>query len=475
MLSSSSRLSKDMTPEFEIGQSSSNRYKSIFHFFGLRENPFHICPDPRYLSFSRQTQEAFDALTYGIQTNQGLMLLTGEVGTGKTTITNYLLDWLRQRQIPTSFIFNPRLNVDDLFEFLLADFGVSCKSNQQASKPAVLTEWLLARYVIGKTPILIVDEAHGLPLRVLEEIRLLLNLETPRGKLLQIVLVGQPELEEKLRRPELRQLRQRVMVHCKIRPLNSVETRVYIHRRMKLAGAQGESVFLPDAINAVHFFSNGIPRVINILCEHALINAYAGQVRQVSPQIVKEVGEEFQIDRIGPTDTRLDFAENTSTRSTTTRSISTILRVHSLEATELATTEYRNAQIKRAPLTVVDKNPAAPATVVPNSVEIANPDIEHRVAPSWRWMLLFSPILNQWRLWRDKSIAVPGLLVLRHAASSVIGWLQQPVRPVHARRRIIQGHGSTLLHCQIVFAKVQGEIRKAIARLWRDAIARLES
>ena len=208
------RLSKNLRAEFGDGQPYSDRYKQIFHFFGLRENPFNINPDPRYLSFNPQIQDALDAITCGIRTGQGVMLLTGEVGAGKTTLTNYLLNWLRQQHIPTSFIFNSRLNVGDLLDFVLFDFEIVCESKEKSIKHSLFTAWLRTHYRTGKTPVLVVDEAQGLPPFVLEEL-LLLNLETAREKLLQIVLVGQPDLEAKLDRPGLRQLHRALGVqHC---------------------------------------------------------------------------------------------------------------------------------------------------------------------------------------------------------------------------------------------------------------------
>src|ERR1700683_1576720 len=180
------------------------------HFFGLRENPFNANPDPRYLFLTPQTQEALDELTYGIHTRKGLILLTGEVGTGKTTLINSLLDWLRLQQTPSAFIFNSHLGISHLFDFILADFGVHFDSRTNSNALMLLNQWLFERYRAGETPVVIVDEAQGLPTPVLEEIRMLLNLETSREKLLQIVLVGQPELEERLRRPELRQIKQRI-------------------------------------------------------------------------------------------------------------------------------------------------------------------------------------------------------------------------------------------------------------------------
>jgi general secretion pathway protein A len=267
-------------------------------FFGLRENPFNVNPDPRYLFLTPQTQEALDDLTYGIQARQGLILLTGEVGTGKTTLIYRLLDWLHQQQTPTAFIFNSHLEISHLFDFMLADFGVPFESGLKRGALMRLNLWLLDRYRAGETPVVIVDEAQGLPSQVLEEIRMLLNLETPREKLLQIVLAGQPELEERLKRPELRQIKQRIALRCKTAALTLEETHNYIRARLQIAGAGERLVFSPQAMDAVHCYSRGIPRVTNLLCEHALINAYADHVQPVPAHIIAEVAREFQFDDI---------------------------------------------------------------------------------------------------------------------------------------------------------------------------------
>jgi general secretion pathway protein A len=198
------------------------------HFFGLREHPFSINPDPRYLFLTPQTQRALDQLTYGILSRQGLILLTGEVGTGKTTVINRVRDWLHERQIPTAFIFNSHLDTGQLFDCILAGFGVPPTPQLSGDAYQRLNQWLCVRYRAGELPVLIVDEAQGLTMHVLEEIRMLLNSETPHGKLLQIVLAGQPELEAKLNRPELRQLKQRITFRCKTESLTVQETRGYI-------------------------------------------------------------------------------------------------------------------------------------------------------------------------------------------------------------------------------------------------------
>jgi general secretion pathway protein A len=266
------------------------------NFFGLRENPFNVNPDPRFLYLTSQTQRALDELTYGIQNRKGLILLTGEVGTGKTTLINCLLDWLRHRKIPTAFIFNSRLSVNHLFEFIFADFDISIDIQLKSNMLMRLNTWLIECFRSGESPVLIVDEAQGLSCELLEEIRLLLNLETASEKLMQIVLAGQPELEDKLKRPELRQLRQRITLRCSTRPLTLEESRGYIAERLRISGAMGDPIFASDAVEAVHFYSQGIPRVINLLCEHALINAYAEHFRPVPARMVEEAAHEFFLD-----------------------------------------------------------------------------------------------------------------------------------------------------------------------------------
>jgi general secretion pathway protein A len=270
------------------------------NFFGLRENPFNINPDPRFLYLSPRTQKALDELTHGIQNRKGLILLTGEVGTGKTTLINYLLDWLRQRKMPTAFIFNSRLSANHLLDFILNDFGIPTDFKLKSNMLLQLHQWLIERFRTGYTPVLIVDEAQGLSLELLEEIRLLLNLETASEKLLQIVLVGQPELEEKLRRPRMRQLRQRIFLRCRTSSLTLAEAHGYIADRLRIAGAEHGSIFTSESVKAAHFYSRGIPRVMNLLCEHALINAYAEHLNPVPPRMVEEAARDFLMDEFRP-------------------------------------------------------------------------------------------------------------------------------------------------------------------------------
>jgi type II secretory pathway predicted ATPase ExeA len=273
-------------------------YKS---FFGLKENPFNVNPDPRYLFLTKEIEESVSALMYGIQTRKGFVTLTGEVGTGKTTIINCLLDWLRQRRTRTAFLFNSRMNSNQLFDFILAEFEISCEARTKSQQLLKLNQWLLERYRAGETSVLIIDEAQNLTYPVLEEIRLLTNLETSTEKLLQIVLSGQPELEGKLQLPELRQLRQRIMLRCKTAPLTKEQTHDYILQRLKIAGAGRDPIFSPKAIETVHFYSLGIPRVVNLLCEHSLVNAYVEKQKPVPPKIVEDVAHEFELDVVEPT------------------------------------------------------------------------------------------------------------------------------------------------------------------------------
>jgi general secretion pathway protein A len=265
-------------------------------FFGLRENPFNVNPDPRYLFQTKRIEEALASLKYGVQMRKGFILLSGEVGTGKTTLLNQQLEWLHQQSMKTAFIFNSRMNSNHLFDFLLAEFEIPCETRIKSQQLMKLNQWLLERYRAGETAVLIIDEAQNLTFPVLEEIRLLTNLETATEKLLQIVLSGQPELEEKLKMPELRQLRQRITLRCKTAPLTREETSLYVAERLRIAGANGTPIFTPMALGAVHTFAQGIPRLVNLLCEHALINAYVDQQRPIAPTIVEDVAREFELD-----------------------------------------------------------------------------------------------------------------------------------------------------------------------------------
>jgi len=266
------------------------------NFFGLRVAPFNVNPDPRFLYMTQGVREALASLSYGIYNRKGIVLLTGEVGTGKTTVINKLLEWLRLVNFSTAFIFNPRLNVTDFFDLMMADFGIVCESRDKGQRLMRLNEWLLERHRTGHSAVLIVDEAQGLSIEVLEELRLLTNMETFTQKLLQVVLCGQPELDAKLKQPQLRQLRQRIMVRCNMRALSAQEIHSYIKDRLRRAGANGSPIFTSEAIDAIARYSGGIPRVVNLLCDHSLIGAFADQQRPVLPSTVNAVAKEFELD-----------------------------------------------------------------------------------------------------------------------------------------------------------------------------------
>ena len=270
------------------------------NFYGLKENPFNVNPDPRFLYLTKQIEEALTGLMYGIQTRKGFITLTGEVGTGKTTLVNRLLDWLHHRNARTAFLFNSRMNSNQLFDFILAEFDIPCDSKSKSQQLMKLNHWLLDRYRAGETVVLIIDEAQNLTYPVLEEIRLLTNLETSTEKLLQIVLSGQPELEEKLKLPQLRQLRQRIMLRCRTMPLNEEQTQEYITERLRIAGASADPIFSPKAVQTIHLYSLGIPRVINLLCEHSLVNGFVDHERVIQPKTVEDVAREFQLDEVEP-------------------------------------------------------------------------------------------------------------------------------------------------------------------------------
>jgi len=264
-------------------------------FFGLKESPFNVNPDPRFLYLTSHIQEALACLIYGIQTRKGFVLLTGEVGTGKTTVLNKVLEWCSQESIATAFLFNPRLTEAEFFDFMMADFGITPDSTMKSRTLMKLNQWLLEQYKNGRRVVLIVDEAQNLSTEMLEEIRLLTNLETSTAKLLQIVLAGQPELEDKVNDPQLRQLRQRITLWAKTGPLTLLETHGYVKERLRFAGSTGEEIFSPEAIEAVHRYAKGIPRMINLLCEHALISAFVEHRKTVSPKTMEEVARDFDL------------------------------------------------------------------------------------------------------------------------------------------------------------------------------------
>jgi type II secretory pathway predicted ATPase ExeA len=263
-------------------------------FFGLRALPFGATPDPRFLFLRPQIRETLACLQHGITARKGFVVMTGEVGTGKTTLLKTVLGAFAKGRIATAFVFNPRMDVLDFLEFVLTDFGIPPKARTKSGMLLQLNSWLIERFRAHQLCAIVVDEAQDLSWELLEEIRLLTNLETSSEKLLQIVLSGQPELEERLHHPSVRQLRQRVGLWCKTQPLTAEETQAYIRERLRIAGAS-QPVLLPEAADLVYSYSKGIPRIINLICEHALISAYVEQIKPIPARIVESVGAELDL------------------------------------------------------------------------------------------------------------------------------------------------------------------------------------
>ena len=238
-------------------------------FYGLKEKPFNATPDPKFLYLTPGHREALAQLVYGVEEQKGFLVLTGEVGTGKTTLIQTLLQKL-DSNTAVAFVFNSSLTFDEVFEYALQDYGVKVEGSR-VQRLIALNNYLIERRRAGQNTVLILDEAQNLEPETLEQVRLLSNFESPTEKLLQILLVGQPELKEKLQSPRLRQLKQRIGLRCAIPPMISTETRDYIRTRLRIAGARDLNLFDDAAIRSIAEYAGGIPRVVNIVCDHALL------------------------------------------------------------------------------------------------------------------------------------------------------------------------------------------------------------
>lgn len=265
-------------------------------FFGFSESPFSLSPDPAFLYRSAQHEEALANLIYGVRSRKGFIVLTGEVGTGKTTMLECLRDYLDSERIEFAFLFNSRLTPDQFFEMIAYDFDLQCDRKSKTDVLFALNALLIEQAERGRTAVLIIDEAHNLEWDVLEEVRLLGNLENRQGKLLQIILAGQPELDRKLDAPNLRQLKQRIVLRCSLNALTREETHQYIGARLLKAGITGQTIFPPEIIDEIQNRSRGIPRLINSICDNLLVTAYAMEVRVVNQVMLDEVCRDMRLE-----------------------------------------------------------------------------------------------------------------------------------------------------------------------------------
>ena len=271
-------------------------YQMYEDFYGFSEKPFSLTPDPKYLFKSESHANAFELLQYAIRRREGFIVVTGQIGTGKTTMCRALLDQLDRRTF-TALVLNPFISEDDLLRLILQDFGVVSREEMKRGRLAAvsrqalietLNEFLLSLLPLRAKALLIIDEAQNLPRPILEFIRMLSNLETDKEKLLQIVMVGQLNLKDVLRSPELRQLDQRVSIRYELRPLGAEETAAYVAHRLTIAGGGAVVSFTPKALQSVYKYSGGIPRVINLLCDRALLAAYSERATRVTPEMVRK-------------------------------------------------------------------------------------------------------------------------------------------------------------------------------------------
>jgi len=269
-------------------------YKS---FYKLKRNPFEITPDPSFLFPTRRHNEALAALYYGVRRHKGFVVMTGEVGTGKTLLVRCLLELLNRKNVAYAYVFNSILSPMEFLQYIAGDLGLPTAGKNKSELLLDLSSFLIARHQQKLTTVLVVDEAHHLPVEVLEEVRLLTNLETAEEKLLQILLVGQPELDLKMDSVELRQLKQRIALRSQLEPLTLEETQGYIQRRLQLAAAEGfdPGLFLPETIASIYRHSRGIPRLINTISENALITSFARQAHAITPDVIEEVAADFRL------------------------------------------------------------------------------------------------------------------------------------------------------------------------------------
>ncbi len=263
-------------------------------FFGLNEKPFQILSDPAYLFMSKTHESAYTYLEYGIVENKGFVVITGEIGSGKTTLINYLLDKIEEK-FQTALINNTLIQPGNLIKMLCQDFEIDTVGLDDSDLLTAFYQFLINQYSQRKRVILIIDEAQNLSFDALEEIRMLSNFELDKQHLFQVILVGQPQLRFKLRQKAIQQLAQRVSVHYHISGLKEEEVKEYINYRLQIAGAKNLDIFLDEAVEAIYIFSRGIPRLINILCDTALVYAFADGLKQVNRDIIEAIVREREL------------------------------------------------------------------------------------------------------------------------------------------------------------------------------------
>jgi general secretion pathway protein A len=265
-------------------------------FYGLIRSPFEMTPDPALLYLGETHREGLATLVYGVRSRKGFVRLTGEVGTGKTTLLHALLAQL-DSDTASAFVFNPRLGVRDFFRILFDDYGIDEDCRTKAEYLLALNRFLIERLKKDQTVLLIIDEAQTLSLEMLEEVRLLSNLETPNSKLIQILLVGQPELNEMLDRPDLRQLRQRIVLSHHLEPFDSTEMDSYINERLRLAGYTGKGIFNRSSRRELFTATGGVPRLVNVVCDGALLTGYGRGLATIGADIIREVASDLRLYR----------------------------------------------------------------------------------------------------------------------------------------------------------------------------------
>ncbi len=270
-------------------------------FFGFSEKPFTITPNPHFIFLSSIHREAFARLLYGVDSHAGFIALTGEVGTGKTTMLRTLLSQLDPEKYRSALIFNPCMSGEQLLESICKEFGLQVAGKDRFNYLEALNRFLLEQNLAGRTVVLVIDEAQNLAPDVLEQVRMISNLETERDKLIQIILSGQPELDSVLSRHDLRQLNQRITVRCSLIPMKIADTEDYINHRLKISGSRIPGVFSRKSIRQIYRFSRGIPRLINVACEQALVMAWTRESLTVTPEISAQVLLELKptVDRTG--------------------------------------------------------------------------------------------------------------------------------------------------------------------------------